>query len=173
MLSIEKCAVPVDTLLHEYFTKGAYADCYRNEIPQPVSFPEFIFAFYTTPLFKLERFILARTVSKPSTDTQARQLANCEIDTFAAWQVENQRENEILMCDYRGRTRSWLSVVSAGDGGTRLYFGSAVVPRRNSKNGRSSLGFVFQMLLGFHRIYSVLLLYSAKRKLVHSAFGNS
>jgi hypothetical protein len=173
MLSIKKSPVPPDTLLGRYTTNGAYADCYWTEIPRQVAFPEFIFAFYTTPLFKLERFILTWTVSKPSTDHQAKRLAECESETFAAWQVENRSENEILMCDYQGRTRSWLMVVPVRDTHTRLYFGSAVIAGRNTKTGESSLGFVFQMLLGFHRIYSVLLLYSARRNLKHPVFTNS
>ena len=162
MLSIEKCSVLPHTLLHNYLMSGAYADCYSTEIPYQRSFPEFIFAFYTTPLFKLERFILTWTVSKPSTDEQARQLADCEVESFAAWRVENRSENEILMCDYQERTRSWLMAVPVGDTHTRLYFGSAVVPMRSLKTGTRSFGIVFRALLGFHRVYSLLLLYSAR-----------
>jgi hypothetical protein len=167
MLSIKKCPVPSNTFLHSYGANGAYADCYWTEIPGEVSFPEFIFAFYTSPLFKLERFILAWTVSKPSTDEQARELAACERETFAAWHVEHRRENEILLCDFQGRTRSWLMAVPIGDSRTRLYFGSAVVPMKDRKTGNSSLGFVFQALLGFHRIYSILLLYSARSRITN------
>jgi hypothetical protein len=165
MFSIEKRSVPSNTLLEKYSMNGAYTDCYSIEIPGQVSFPEFIFAFYTTSLFKLERLILKLTVSKSSTDSQARQLADSITQKFAAWRVESRTENEILMCDFHGRTRSWLMVAPANtDRGTqtRLYFGSAIVPIRNSKTGELSLGFVFQALLGFHRVYSVLLLYFAK-----------
>ena len=84
MFSIEKCPIPVNTLLDKYSKNGAYADCYLTQIPGQVSFPEFIFAFYTTPLFKLERFILKLTVSKPSTDMQAGQLADGTGENFAA-----------------------------------------------------------------------------------------
>ena len=164
MFSTEKCPVPTQTMLNEYSRNGAYVDCYSTEIPGHVSFSEFIYAFYTTLLFKLERLILELTVSKPSTNSQARQLANGEIDKFAAWHVERRSENELLMCDFRGRTRSWLTVVPVGtisSPRTRLYFGSAVVPLRNSKTGELSLGIVFQALLGFHKLYSTLLLHFA------------
>jgi hypothetical protein len=164
MLSVNKCAVPPDTFLHRYGANGAYADCYWTEVPEEVALPEFIFAFYTTALFKLERFILSWAVAKPSTDQQVRELADCQREDFAAWTVENRNERELMMCDDQRRTRSWLSVVPV-DGRMHLYFGSAVVPRRNSKDGKSSLGFVFQVLLGFHRMYSVLLLYSARSRL--------
>lgn len=168
MFSIEKCTVPANTILDKYSINGAYADCYRTEISGQISFPEYLFAFYTTSIFKLERLILKWTVSKPSTDTQANQLANGDIEEFAAWNVEDRRENELLMCDFRGRTRSWLMItpVTTDQGiRTRLYFGSAVVPIRDIKTGKASLGFIVQALLGFHKIYSIVLLYSAKSKI--------
>lgn len=160
MLSIEKVPVPANTMLEKYLTNVAYTDCYTTEIPVEVSFSEFIFAFYTTFLFKLERLILKLFVSKPSTDVQARQLADDDIEKFAAWTAESRSDNELLMCDISGRTRSWLMVKNSGTR-TQLYFGSAVVP----KTGATSLGFGFQALLRFHQIYSILLLYFAKSSL--------
>lgn len=161
MFSIEKCPVPNNTLLDNYLSiPGAYVDCYTTDISKLMPFPEYIHAFYTTPLFQLERLILKFLVSKPSTDLQAKQAANGEIDKFAAWTVEARSENELLMCDFLSRTRSWF--MTENDGAkTKLYFGSAVVPKR----GRELLGFGFRTLLGFHKIYSVLLLASAKSKL--------
>lgn len=175
MISIKKCPVPANTLLDRYSTTGAYADCYWTEISERASLSEFIFAFYTTPLFKLERIILKLLVAKPSTDIQAKELADGSRNEFAAWHVEGRSENEILMCDFRGRTRSWMMTVpfnAVNNPRTQLYFGSAVVPIRNSKTGELSLGFTYQALLGFHKIYSVLLLYPAKLCLQHS-IGNS
>lgn len=168
MPAITRCRVPGDTYLARYLATGAYTDCYTVEIPRRITFPEYMFAFYTTPLFKLERLILNWTVSKPSTDLQTRQLANGVISEFAAWHVENRQENEILLCDFQGRTRSWLMLADLETGTgprSRLYFGSAVVPSRNSRTGKVSLGFAFQALLGFHRVYSVLLLASAASRL--------
>ena len=165
MFSIEKCPVPANTMLSKYSMDGAYADCYVTEISGQVPFPEFIVAFYTTLLFKLERLILKLAGSKPSTDTQVRELADGAGEKFAAWHVEDRSENELLMCDFRGRTRSWLMVApmsTVNSIRTRLYFGSAIVPKRNLKTGEPSLGFGFQALLGFHKIYSKLLLYFAR-----------
>jgi hypothetical protein len=82
--------------------------------------------------------------------------------------VEGRSENEMLLCDFVGRTRSWLMTVplnAANDTRTELYFGSAVVPKQNPRTGQLSLGFQYQALLGFHKVYSVLLLYSAKLRL--------
>ena len=167
---MKKCPVPASAMLNTYSTNGAYADCYRTEVPGRVSFPEFVFAFYTTSLFKLERSILKLTVAKPSTDIQAKQLADGSLGQFAAWHVESRSENELLMRDFRGRTRSWLMVIpvnTTGAAQTCLYFGSAVLPIREPKTGKSSIGTTYQTLLGFHKIYSILLLYSAKLSLQH------
>jgi len=163
---IRKSPLPTGALLEKFNAiAGAYTDCYSTEIPAQVTFAEYVFAFYTTPLFKLERLILKLLVRKPSTDEQARELADGIRDSFAAWTVEDRGENQLLMCDFVERTRSWLMAVPAGNG-TRLYFGSAIVPEKNPKTGNPSLGFFFRVLLGFHKIYSVLLLYSAWLKLM-------
>lgn len=151
-------------MLEKYSTNAAYVDCYSTGILGRVSFPEFIYAFYTTPLFKLERLILKLAVSKPSTDFQARQLADGAIRGFAAWHVEHRRDNEILMCDFLERTRSWLMLVPVDGARTQLYFGSAISSRKDSKTGKLSLGLGFRALLGFHKLYSVLLLSLAKSR---------
>lgn len=162
MIPVQKIPVPANTMLDKYTSvTGAYTDCYTTGIRRAISFPEFVFAFYTTPLFKLERLILKFTVSKSSTDLQARGVADGKISEFAAWTVEARRENELLMCDFLSRTRSWFMTVPERGSRTRLFFGSAVLP----KPGHASLEFGFRAMLGFHQVYSALLLYSAKRKL--------
>ena len=165
MFSIKKCPVPTNIMLERYARNGSYVDCYMTEISGYLFFREYIVAFYTTGPFRLERMILRLVVSKPSTDMQAEQLAERTGENFVAWHVEDRSENEMLLCDFVGRTRSWLMTVPIHTGNgvqTQLYFGSAVVPKRNPKTGKLSLGFGYQALLGFHKIYSVLLLYSAK-----------
>lgn len=167
LFSIEKCPIPPNSLLEKYSINGSYVDCYFTEINGDLRFSEYVFAFYTTALFRLERYILAWAISRPSTDMQASQLANELTSTFAAWNVEQRAENEILLCDLIGRTRSWLRITPIDGARTRLYFGSAVVPVRNPVTGTLSLGWVYRSLLGFHRIYSALLLWSARRQIVH------
>ena len=168
MLFIEKCNVPPQSLLAKYCLDGFYADSYRTELQGHISLPKFVFAFYTTWLFKVEQFILAYTLKRPSNDVQAKELTHGNRTEFAAWSVEGRSENELLMCDMLGRTRSWFMVTHTGAQGnirTLLYFGSAVVPRSDSKTGKLSLGFIYRSLLGFHKIYSVLLLFFARQKL--------
>ena len=83
--------------------------------------------------------------------------------------VEARAENQLLLCSIDGRTRSWL-MVSTTDvpSGTRLYFGSALLPGRkagNASTGKPEMGFVFKALLGFHKLYSRALLSTAARRL--------
>ena len=168
MFSIESCKLPQEALLNSYLNSGAYTDCYRTVIHGTVTHTQYVRAFYTTWLFKLERMILAWFVSKPSTDHEAAQLAAGSSDFFAAWQVENRIENQLLLSDFRGRTRSWLMVLPVGDDsnpGTYLYFGSAITTVQDLNTGKKSLGAGFRALLGFHKIYSRLLLYSARLRL--------
>jgi hypothetical protein len=149
---------------------GAYADCYVTEVARPVSHAEFVEAFYTTAVFKLERFLLRWLARKPSTDADARQLASGSLGAFAAWNVEARGTDQVLLSDFTGRTRSWLMIASVNNGaaaaGTRLYFGSAVVPVVSDRSGRSGLGFTFRALLGFHKLYSRVLLRAARRRLI-------
>ena len=168
MFSIESCELPGEALLTSYSNSGAYTDCYRTDVPGTITNTQYVGAFYTTALFKLERAILAWLVSKPSTDREAEQLAQGSTNLFAAWQVESRAENQLLLSDFRGRTRSWLMALPSGednDPRTHLYFGSAVTRVADQKTGKMTLGTGFRALLGFHKIYSRLLLYSARLRL--------
>ena len=167
MHSIRPCPLPPRALLASYANAGAYTDCYAGEVARAVSHAEFVAAFYTGALFRIERWLLGLFISRPSTDAQARQLADGERDTFAAWRVEGRTADQLLMCDLAGRTRSWL-MVSASPGPrqrTRLYFGSAVVPVVSRSIGQPGVGFPFRALLGFHKLYSRALLRSAQMRL--------
>ena len=166
MTSIKPCEVPPRSFLRKYKDNNGYADCYVAEVTGAVSQAAFIEAFYTSGLFKVERTILKHLVSRPSTDAEAKQLANGGTDRFAAWRVEGRSASELLLTDFTGRTRSWLMAAPFDDGaigvGTRLYFGSAVVAHRSRGGENAGMGWVFHALLGFHRLYSRLLLRAAK-----------
>ncbi len=158
--------LPPFSLLARYANGGGYADCYATELPGSFSQAEYVAAFYTTWLFKLERAILKWLVSKPSSDDEAAQLARGERDRFAAWSVEASAPNQLLMRDFLGNTRSWLMIEPTHDGGvTRLYFGSAIVPRTDRKTGRRRMTLGFRLLLGFHKGYSRALLRAARSRL--------
>jgi hypothetical protein len=163
---ISASALPTGALLDRYRGDGGFTDCYATDLPRPVSQAEFVEAFYTTALFKLERFVLRVFVDRPSSDVEAARLGRGELDAFAAWSVEGRTADQLLLADLAGRTRSWLMVVPlGGGGGTRLFFGSAVVARRSARTGQRSMGGVFRALLGFHRLYSRALLRAARARL--------
>lgn len=163
MSSIRRGELPPSSLLDSYRQQGVYTDCYVIELPGPVSQSGYVEAFYTTALFKVERSILALLASRPATDSQARQLAYGEIDEFSAWSVENRTDNQLLLCDMLGHTRSWLMSEPGNDSPatTRLYFGSAIIPKQAKLSGEASYGFAFHALSGFHHLYSQALLRSA------------
>ena len=168
MFSVEICELPANSLLSGYRKDGAYTDCYVTDIEKAVTQNEYIEAFYTTSLFKMERSILKWAVSKPSTDDEAQALAEAKIEAFAAWEVEARQNDQILLSDYRGRTRSWLMSERSKIGievTTRLYFGSAVVPLPDKGTGERRMGLVFSALLPLHELYSKALLSSAKSRL--------
>lgn len=166
MPAIKRCSHPPDALLRRYVESGDYTDCYCTQISQTVSLEEFVYNFYTTPLFKLERWILGWAVSRPSTDDQLQQLLDQETENFAAWKLEARATQQMLMCDFRDRTRSWFMTEQLpNNSGTVLYFGSAVVKTKDQPEKEQSMPCVFSALLGFHKLYSIALLRSAQGRL--------
>lgn len=168
MSAVHQCEVPANSLLRCYKDATGYADCYVAEVPGSITQEEFIEAFYTTPLFKVERTILKYLASRPATDADAKKLAAGAADTFSAWCIEGQSTSELLLADFTGRTRSWLMSApvtgSAKTPSTLLYFGSAVLPLKGHGARKPGMGWLFHALLSFHRLYSRLLLSAASRR---------
>lgn len=166
MPTVHSASLPACALSVSYQATGAFTDCYYMDVPIDVSLADFISAFYTTPLFKLERAILAMVFRKPATDEHAMQLADGQLTSFSIWTVEARQAQQILMREFTGSTRSWLMVEPTKHQGTRLYFGSVVVPRKKDSHGQPVFGVLFHLLGGFHRMYSRGLLSFAARKLL-------
>ncbi|MDF1728342.1 MAG: hypothetical protein P1U53_11400 [Sulfitobacter sp.] len=155
------CAVPRDSLLAPYAARAdTYTDCFEVMHPLGADLPQFIEAFYTTPLFRLERFILQVGLRRRITDAAVRALAREETETFAAWRVEARAAGQLLLCDLSGGTRSWLAAAPKEGGATRLLFGSAVLPREGRKLAKP-----VTMIIPAHRLYSKLLLRAAERRM--------
>jgi hypothetical protein len=169
MTGVVRSDLPATALLRTCRDAGAYTDGYVIEVDGTVSLPVYIEAFYTTPLFKVERAILKWFVARPSSDSDARRLADGGTEIFAAWRVEARHADQLLLVDFTGRTKSWLMTVPATDAGsgtrTRLYFGSAAMPSAIDANGKRKMGAVFQCLLGFHKLYSRCLLSAAASRI--------
>jgi len=168
MSSIQAGELPDGALLEQYAHTGAYTDCYWIDIPRPVTLAAYVSAFYTTPLFKVERRLLSLIAGKHSTDADVHELALGQRQNFSAWSVEGRTGDQLLLRDFLGRTRSWLMVRvtdTATSSSTRLYFGSAVVPRSSSPPGKASFGVAFHALYHFHCLYAKALLRAAHGRL--------
>ena len=172
LLSVSKTTLPENALLQRYCNSENYTDCYTSVMRGEILHSEFIYAFYTTWLFKIERALLKRFVAKPSTDQQALKLAQGARDDFSAWIVESRCDNQLLMSDFHGRTRSWFMSERCyveDKYCSRLYFGSAVVSPKNKGAANISHRLVLNGLLCFHKLYSRSLLNCAVHRLNNSA----
>src|SRR5277367_5327420 len=169
MFSVTQQAVPGDSLLRTY--RGSAqperwresGDCFAVSVDRLVKLGEFVFAFYTSPVFRVERLILGLLAGAPSTDAEARLLAEGSGMSFAVWRVGERAATQLLMCDRYERTRSWFRVVPLNDGKTLLQFGSAVVSKSANEPVTKTCGSLLRLLLKFHVVYSQVLLHAAKR----------
>jgi hypothetical protein len=166
MFIAHACTLPAHAILRTRDVKDGFVDCFFIDVNAQISHAQFVAAFYTSWLFKIERFILRWVVAKPSTDAQAQQLAAGERTQFAAWTLEARAENQLLMRDYQGATCSWLMsepLASSTLNRTRLYFGSAIAPARSPSAQARRNGAFFRRLLWLHTLYSKALLGAACR----------
>ncbi len=169
MLSIIQCPLADDALLRTHLGEvhperwAGQGDCFCATVPASVSLSDFVFAFYTSPVFRIERWILAVVAGARSTDAEAQALTTGSGESFAVWRIEARTETQLVMGDRYGRTRSWFRVVPTEDG-TLLQFGSAVAARREGSSGDTQPSVVFRLLLRFHVVYSQLLLWAAKKR---------
>ncbi len=156
--------------MHDYANRaGFFADCYAAELDVDVSFAEYIAAFYSTRIFKVERLILRVAAAARSTDEDARQLGLGKTDKFTIWRVAARLDTQLLM-ETKGRTRSWFMIEDLGHKGapkTRLYFGSIVAPIKGTgATGTPKMGRLFSAMLGIHTLYSKALLRAARKRLL-------
>lgn len=161
--------LPERALLRNYALDGAFTDCYYVDVPGEVSHGDYVAAFYCSRVFRPERGLLGLVMRRPASDADALKLGKGEANRFSIWDVEAREPGQILLRETTGRTRSWLMSEALPSGGapmTRLYFGSAVVPRRVSPAGEPTFGFGFYALMGFHQRYSRALLGSARATLL-------
>lgn len=169
--AITRESVPEDSLLRTFRGGthperwGRYADCFAVRIDRNVTLAQFVFAFYTSPLFLIERGLLRLLINAPSSRADARAIADGTSDKFAAWYVGQRTATQLLMCDRYERTRSWFRVEPDSRGGTHLQFGSAVAAKRGETTVAPRRPATFSPLLSFHVLYSRALLRAATANL--------
>lgn len=170
MTAVQPNPLPAGALLTAYRDAGDYTDCFITSVAGDVELPALISAFYSTWLFAMERFILKWVVKKPSTAQDILRLSTGEAEQFAAWSVETRHEDQLLLTDFRGHTRSWLMCRAAQEPGrTELLFGSAVVSPEHRRQLGQRRPDGYSVLMPVHRMYSVALLACARRKLAKTA----
>jgi len=165
--AIVRDAVARDSLLATY--RGGvrperwtvYQDCYSVPVDRVVSLSEFIFEFYSSPVFRIERWLLRIVLGVKASDADLKALAAGVSQEFSVWRVADRTVTQLLLCDRFERTRSWLRVLPLGGGRTLLQFGSAVAARRDSDTGALRLGTMLGSLLWVHALYSRALLWAA------------
>jgi hypothetical protein len=175
MYVISQEPVPDEALLKTY--RGGthperwsgYGDCFAVTVDQTVGLAEFVYCFYTSPVFRIERGILTFLAGAPSRDEDARAVADGSGRTFAIWRVGERTPTQLLMCDRYERTRSWFRVVPMEGGSTRLQFGSAVAVRHEQHTVTSQRSGSPGVLLRFHLLYSRILLHCAKKRVIQRA----
>lgn len=153
--AITERALPPGTLLERYRGEGAYVDCLECHLPHPVSLEQLIRAFYSSCVFRPERWAIGVLLGLRSTNADVALLAAGRTQRFSAWTVEARTGSQVMLCDYQGRTRSWL-MVEPTEAGTALRFGTAVLPQAKWVDT-----LLFRALIGFHRCYARRLLASA------------
>jgi hypothetical protein len=165
MPSVTIAELPPKAFLQKYKQGQSFTDCYMLQVPGHISQAVYVEAFYTSALFKIERTLLHYLAKRPASNQDAARLAAGGATQFSAWRVEAQDKEQLLLADFTGRTRSWLmaeAVLDAnGSACTKLYFGSAVIPRNQTNSTTPKMGFAFNALIGFHKLYSRLLLRAA------------
>ena len=165
-VAVSASEVPQSSLLSRYEGQPfGFVDAYTATLPNGVSLRDYIEAFYNSWVFRPERLLIGLVLRRPADAAAVAGLASGSLDTFSAWTVEERKPAEILLRDINGATRSWLCVERLPGGGTRLWFGSAVVPRKDAAGNPQPPSGLFDLLTGFHRLYSRMLLGAAVRGL--------
>lgn len=163
MFSVTQCPLPQDTMLHRYeHGPGHHTDCFETEVAQGVSLADYIEAFFNSPILRLERKLLGLAVAK-SNYNDVLALAQGQSDRIAGWQTEDRDDHEILLTVMGGGIRTWLKVIPQEDN-SRLLFGSAVVPPDDG-SGAPKMAWWVNALMGFHKLYSHIVLGAAKWQL--------
>lgn len=156
MFTVSQCPLPDTALILRHADRpGCLHDCFRASLLRPVSLPDLIEAFYTSRAFAPEALILRLTTGCDTGRDAARAIAEGQSDRFVMWQVEDRSETQLLMAVGSGPIRSWWMVEPQEDGTTKLYFGSAILPRPGPDPKATVL---FRATHWLHKLYARTLL---------------
>lgn len=164
MTRVSASPLPPGALLQRYADSGDFVDCFTCTLAKDIRLTRYIDAFFSSAAFWAERQGLKLMNFHPGDRNQVAALARGDTTEFSAWRVEERTNTQLLLCDVKAQTRSWLMVDPAKEGSTQLYFGSAIIKQPGSDaSPKMPLG--FRILMGFHAMYSRALLKSAVKGL--------
>lgn len=157
--------IPEWSLLAPYAQPPHYTDHFCISVSAEVTIEQWTAAFFSSRVFRLERFLLNRVFPCKATDDAALALGEGRSDAFSAWTVERRGQGQLLLKS--GITRTWLAAAphvatdGSANGTTELYLGSAVLGAQE----RSIASGVLRAALAPHRAYSRALLRSGQQNL--------
>lgn len=166
-MTVKAIPLPEGSLMQPYGQiAGGYTDAFQAEVVGEVTLEELIAVFFQTPLFRLERLILALVLRQPTWRRDVEALATGRADHFALWKVEARRPEEVMLAVGSGPIRSWLMVRPSTEARTQVIFGSAILPTRELDNPEvAALPRGYRMFDRLHQLYARLLLAAAARRL--------
>ncbi|MBQ0932114.1 hypothetical protein KAK07_19855 [Ideonella sp. 4Y16] len=169
-MKVVAAPLPEAALLRAYAERGALVDCWALTLPHSLDLTDYLLGFAHSWLFQLERRVLG-WAGHPTTASDVQALAMGSAQDFAIWRVEARVRDQLLMAVQGGRIRSWWMAERLPGGGTRLLFGSALLPRPG--HGRWQRFGLAGALVGLHHAYARALLAAAARRLTASAGGHA
>jgi hypothetical protein len=136
------------TLLAKH-TPDKYSDCFTITVPSRISLQQYVQAFFTCPVFRVERMLLPVATS----DSEAEAISRGTSGRFGVWSVLERTDDELLATwsvdGYSMHGATWFRVIEVPGDATRLEFGSSVTP---------SEGLWLLPMMWFHVWYSRVLL---------------
>ncbi|MTI09151.1 hypothetical protein [Curvivirga aplysinae] len=166
MTEVKETAIPLNSFMNFYHeSPGHHADAFVGQIDGIVTLEDYILAFFDSPIFRIERSILSLFLLRRIKQSEIKELASGRSQQFALWKTKKRNEEELLLEVGDSQIRTWFHTEQEQSNKTKLYFGSAIVPDTTSKNAKEGIGFTFRFFMGFHKLYSRILLQSALKKL--------
>ena len=168
MATIQLCEHPGNSFLLSLSKDyGVYSDCFVATVEGHIDFQTLIDVFFDTWVFRIERLILAAAGMRPANYQALQQLASGKTDHFAAWKVVQRDTSQMLLAVPGSGIRTWLMVqpVNTDPTSTRLYFGSAIVPKPGVDGEKAQKALLRRLMNRFHLFYSKLLLSAAVKAL--------